>query len=527
MKYFSFIIIYSIKIYFHSKFKLCSVITKFNSAARNLRLGEVQPESMFLLRFEDKIFWIKILEKGNGFLSYNLKGLELQETSCHSLEATRIDDIFEATFEKKTKLNNFGFHTLTPLTQLSVKMYSDTRNNLTSILTSQDTLADIAQVFVKVSLWMMIKHKTRFVTLDNSEEGESVPQPIFDDVIRLSPEATEDSASLAWASKTDLVSPDLTPNKQRLASINFPVQQDSASLSDFDDIDDHLRDFERFLEPVSKSRQNNGDRQNLFQQVDALPGIVDKSPINSRPDMTHVYQTTSRFLESEQESDEQYSIPNRWMFLCENYNIESGTLPDWFPIGFYQTLLQNDRAVNDRVLVESFVRFIRLIFEITYGKGSAPNNVSTSGSNIVIKNFTELSPPDKSFPGDLAAMIQSAYRTAVKIAIDQSVLGELEENELLSTMDDVLRNWYIGLETTPEWKDSVLKETPNLFTINSFRSSENRQMMLYKSRILNLKDCTVNVGRLNKEVVKSLWASLSLGKIKVSRVVGSRLTSNT
>ena len=82
-------------------------------------------------------------------------------------------------------MNNFGFHTLTPLTQLSVKMYSDTRNNLTSILTSQDTLEDIAQVFVKVSLWMMIKHKTKFVTLDDIDDGESVPQPIFDDVINI------------------------------------------------------------------------------------------------------------------------------------------------------------------------------------------------------------------------------------------------------------------------------------------------------------------------------------------------------
>ena len=46
---------------------------------------------------------LQVLEKGHGFLTFNIKGLELQETSCHSLEATRIDDIFDATFERKRK----------------------------------------------------------------------------------------------------------------------------------------------------------------------------------------------------------------------------------------------------------------------------------------------------------------------------------------------------------------------------------------------------------------------------------------
>ena len=50
------------------------VLEKFNEAARLLRLGVLQPESMFLLRFEDKIFWIQVMEKGNGYFSYSLKG---------------------------------------------------------------------------------------------------------------------------------------------------------------------------------------------------------------------------------------------------------------------------------------------------------------------------------------------------------------------------------------------------------------------------------------------------------------------
>jgi hypothetical protein len=32
---------------------------------------------------------------------------------------------------------------------------------------------------------------------------------------------------------------------------------------------------------------------------------------------------------------------------------------------------------------------------------------------------------------------------------------------------------------------------------------------LYRSHLLRRRDCTVNVGRLNAEVARSLWASLS------------------
>ena len=45
------------------------------------RLGSIHPESMFLMRFEDKIFWLQILEKGNGYTKFSLKGMELQEQS--------------------------------------------------------------------------------------------------------------------------------------------------------------------------------------------------------------------------------------------------------------------------------------------------------------------------------------------------------------------------------------------------------------------------------------------------------------
>ena len=64
----------------------------------------LSPGSIFLLRYEDRLMWVQVvlhkkkskeklakqvLEAGNNYHIVSVKGLELQETSCHSLEATR------------------------------------------------------------------------------------------------------------------------------------------------------------------------------------------------------------------------------------------------------------------------------------------------------------------------------------------------------------------------------------------------------------------------------------------------------
>ena len=106
------------------------------------------------------------MEKGNDYAVYSLKGMELQETSCHNLEATRVDDIFNKTFDQvlflledinlsyqififisilvtqsympsvliqfqRSWLNRYSLHTLTPLTQIETRMYSSSSSSLT------------------------------------------------------------------------------------------------------------------------------------------------------------------------------------------------------------------------------------------------------------------------------------------------------------------------------------------------------------------------------------------------------------
>ena len=88
------------------------------------------------------------------------------------------------------------------------------------------------------------------------------------------------------------------------------------------------------------------------------------------------------------------------------------------------------------------------------------------------KNITK----NTNWPPELQNCIQKAFRYSVKIAIDKSVLGGFDNEELLDAMEDVHQNWFVGLETEPEWASSVRAEVPNLFCLYSTSCSENGQM---------------------------------------------------
>ena len=137
---------------------MTSLMTSLQRANRAGRLGILQPGNHLIARHEDRMIWVQILEKGNNYLYFGAKGMELQETSCHSLEATRLDDIFSDTFQKKSSVNLYTFHSVTPLIRMPVRMYSDARNVLTGIIESPDTLEAIGKIYLQTLTWYLVQY---------------------------------------------------------------------------------------------------------------------------------------------------------------------------------------------------------------------------------------------------------------------------------------------------------------------------------------------------------------------------------
>lgn len=122
-------------------------------------LGEVSPGDHFLARFQDRLIWLVIAEKGFMHTNVILKGLELAETSCHTAEAGRIDDIFEVILGDKPRpmINQYPGHVLTPKELIELDTYSDAKNVLTGVIDSPENLKNLSKYFHKALVWVLIR----------------------------------------------------------------------------------------------------------------------------------------------------------------------------------------------------------------------------------------------------------------------------------------------------------------------------------------------------------------------------------
>ncbi len=121
-----------------------------------------QPGTQLLLRFDNKLALVSILESGYGYCTINTRGMELQETSCHSEEATRIDDMFEGlhnpTSRKQSLFNTMPLSTLTPVDSVVIQTYSDAHNVLTGIIDQPGSLQQFSSNLIKILVWVFNRH---------------------------------------------------------------------------------------------------------------------------------------------------------------------------------------------------------------------------------------------------------------------------------------------------------------------------------------------------------------------------------
>ena len=107
--------------------------------------------------------WIMVLERGAAFCTVSIKGLELQETSCHTAEAARIDDQFTEAFTVGGQggvcmFNHYPLHCLTPLDTARVKTYSDAKNVLTGVIDAPGGVETTLNFFTKALVWLLLRH---------------------------------------------------------------------------------------------------------------------------------------------------------------------------------------------------------------------------------------------------------------------------------------------------------------------------------------------------------------------------------
>ncbi|XP_051625815.1 pecanex-like protein 4 isoform X1 [Manacus candei] len=491
-----------------------SLAVALQSALATGSLGLSLPGSHYLCRFQDRLMWILVLEKGFTYCGVNIKGLELQETSCHAAEAHRVDEIFEMAFEhqERTKIlspnPHFG-HILTPCTVVPVRLYSDARNVLSGIIDSHENLKHLKDDFIKVLVWMLVQYCYKKSKMwespgsANKNKQGSFPENQHSSAVgRSRAPREEDSFSVDtvedWTDDSDIF--DFEPSG-RTKDRKEPGQlglTPKVHLSIPGSVETQSQDFTEEMSPEDK----------LYRAVVLGLPAVDKG---KQPEVLPRVEFSCSYSEL-------LSIPEEWRtapvppskvsemrqrFPEEWYHFVLSQL-DFFHLKEKPSNLLAD-LMEDKALKDLYIQGV---LSCCFGLFGLDNAVPAPSH--VFRAYTGGIPWSVGLDWltgkpELFQLALKAFRYTFKLMVDKASLGPVENfEELVNYLEEYDSDWYIGLVSDLEWQQAVLQEKPYLFSLGHDPS-----MGIYTGRVLTLQELLVQVGKLNAEAVRGQWANLS------------------
>ncbi|MGH0169665.1 UNVERIFIED_CONTAM: hypothetical protein FKN15_071408 [Acipenser sinensis] len=459
-----------------------SLTEAFQTAFATGSLGVPSPGTHFLCRFQDRVMWVMVLERGFSYCSLNIKGLELQETSCHTAEARKVDELFEMAFEQedgleKSTVNHHFSNILTPCAALPVRLYSDARNVLTGIIDSHDNLKQMKDDFVKILFWVLLQHcskksQTLEGTLPEDMRGAKPAQVVAEqfvevnvatikNFIRKTPSLNSETFD-DWSDDDDLFGPEPTSKKTVLN--NAAPKQTSATLPGSVEMQSPF--CESFsVKSTDKARQalgfglpaiDKGRELERLSEAEAVPMVIFSS--------SH---------------SKQLNVPQEW---------RSSVLPGprmqqlrrLFPEGWYKSVLSQldianteerpsdilEEVLNDGALMDLYAHVVMTCYGVTLGAES-----TVLSPSYVYKVYCGDVPWTVGLDWltgkpELFQLVLKAFRYTFKLMFDKASLGLVEDfSELANYLEEYERDWYIGRASDARWQQAVLQKKPYLFSL--------------------------------------------------------------
>ncbi|XP_002735175.1 pecanex-like protein 4 [Saccoglossus kowalevskii] len=524
-------------------------------------LGDVNSGCHYLLRFQDRMVWLQVLEKGYGYCTFSVKGLEMQETSCHTVEAGRVDEIFETAFDNERGgacyLNSYPFHTLTALDAVPVNTYSDARNVLTGIIDSRETLANVGKCFLQSLVWVMLHHNVqKSQKRQDTQNGTAVEKHDTSQTSLVHHVNTPDTVPDTWTSRKDSGKPESvkTRPQSRAKSVkswnssfgsldSWADDNDSLALDTIGDktkkvnllggLETHKKEPTRKEAELPGLLTNLNDDDNmddLFKELDFGMPAIDKSIAQKQQHsfgLPALHSNSGIKLAGSIQFSSPYSsklsLPLKWREIPIESNRIASLLKD-FPQDWFKhvlTLLDLSTSnksssevaadiANDSVLSDTYRQLVMACYAVVNVFGLTGTDAVSMGASHVYRTYTGDVPWSPSLDwltedSELLELVLKAYRFGFKLAYDQAVLGEIEgTDELVEYLQEYENDWYIGCEKDKEWSSGVLQGKNNLFSL-MYDPVDG----VYNGRVLSKQPVMAYVGRLNAEVIRGYWASLS------------------
>ncbi|XP_019778819.2 pecanex-like protein 4 isoform X2 [Tursiops truncatus] len=491
-----------------------SLNTALQSAMAAGSLGLLLPGSHYLGRFQDRLIWIMILECGYTYCCINIKGLELQETSCHTAEARRVDEVFEGAFEQEEyarvcSINEHFGNVLTPCTVLPVKLYSDARNVLSGIIDSHDNLKEFKGDLVKVLVWILLQYCSRRSNMQENvhkTENKGKASLIILPPLNTSPqtESPEDTDSLNsenlddWSDDVFGEEPTIKKGKEEkdqlkvLPGINLPIPGSVESQG------------------VGKHSTGTVTENSLYQAVALGYPATDKGKQEA---MAYI-----PLMEFSCSHSHLLSLPEEWISNCLP-NSKVKEMSSLFPEDWYHFVLRQlecfhseenasnvvEEIAKDKVLKDFYVHAVMTCYFSLFG---VDNMIPSPGH--ILRVYSGVFPWSLALDWltekpELFQLALKAFRYTLKLMIDKASLGPIEDfKELTNCLEEYESDWYIGLVSDEKWKEAILQEKPYLFSLGY-----DPNMGVYTGRVLTLQELLIQVGKLNAEAVRGQWANLS------------------
>ncbi|NWI56015.1 PCX4 protein, partial [Calyptomena viridis] len=489
-----------------------SLAVALQSALAAGSLGLSLPGSHYLCRFQDRLMWILVLEKGFTYCGVNIKGLELQETSCHAAEAHRVDEIFEMAFEHQECMKilspnpHFG-HILTPCTAVPVRLYSDARNVLSGIIDSHENLKHLKDDFIKVLVWMLVQYCYKKSKTwgspgsANTNKQGSFPENQHSGAVERSKALREeDSFSVDtvedWTDDSDIFDSEPSGRMKDRQEPGHLGLTPRVHLSIPGSVE--TQDFLQEMSPEDKFHRAvvlGLPAVDKGKQPEVLPRVEFSCSYSELLSIPEEWRTAP--VPSSKVSEMRQRFPEEWYYFVLSQL-------DFFHLKEKPSSLLAD-LMEDRALKDLYIHGV---LSCCFGLFGLDNTVPAPSH--VFRAYTGGIPwsvgldwlTDKP---ELFQLALKAFRYTFKLMVDKASLGPVENfEELVNYLEEYDSDWYIGLVSDLEWQQAVLQEKPYLFSLGHDPS-----MGIYTGRVLTLQELLVQVGKLNAEAVRGQWANLS------------------
>eukprot|EP00111_Clytia_hemisphaerica_P005087 TCONS_00014638-protein len=469
--------------------------------------SNAQAGDFYLARFQDRIIWISVLEHGFMYKNIVVKGLELQETSCHTTEAESIDELLD--FDSYKIINKYFAHTLTLTTKMNLDAYSDAKNVLTGIIDNPDFHQTLSKTFPNVLLFLSMK-----MFQDKCKQG------VIDDTVNLNSQESNDNILGGIISDQPFSSFDTpTPYKATFDETKFTIPQNNKDLLK----KNSENNVENKHADVSKC---NTEDESDDEFGDFGFGDSDKSETSSdesslQDGNMNLQDQHWRSLASNGKHTKFIDPPVSWLLSAPFGESELRTMSGVFNSEHYQffigslTLKDEDLILvkNDITLMQSYRLFLLNCFCLLERGGLANDWGINEGASHIYKMFCGKLPwsPRMNWienNQELKQMVIQAYRIAFKLTYDAFLIGENSieiDEEFLDSIHEMEKEWFVGLEDEVEWWNNILKQCPNILSVG-----RNEDDGVYTSRLLTQQNLQVPIASINSECVNGLWAALAL-----------------